>query len=183
MRKLVAVAILSGAVTVQCACAQEWNLSGEESFIIFIAKNLGMKVSGKMAGMQVVGSYNAENIFASRFVGSVDVSTIDTQISMRDNHLKSSDYFDVAKYPTITFNSRSIAEAGSALKVVGELTIKGVSKTVEITFTIQKEENKHTLIGNVTIQRKDFDLGSNTTLMMADTIQVRIVAVFVRPPN
>ena len=178
MRKLIAAVIMTITIVAQSAFGQDWKLNENESSVIFIAKNLGMKVSGKIAGMKVTENYDAENIFASRFVGTIDVSTIDTQISMRDNHLKSSDYFDVSKYPIITFKSKEITEAGSSLKVVGNLTIKGVIKEVAIIFTVQKTGNKHTLVGNVTIQRKDFDLGSNTTLVMADTIQVRIIAVF-----
>lgn len=87
-------------ILAQNAVGQDWKLNEEASFVIFIAKNLGMKVSGKMAGMKVTGNYDDENIFASRFVGTIDVSTIDTQITMRDNHLESSDYFDVGKYPS-----------------------------------------------------------------------------------
>jgi polyisoprenoid-binding protein YceI len=175
-RKLIALVIMT--VIAQSAAAQDWKLNEKESSVIFIAKNLGMKVTGKMAGMKVTGNYDDENIFASTFVGTVDVSTIDTQIKLRDNHLKSSDYFDVSKYPTITFKSKEITEAGLSLKVVGDITIKGVTKEVEILFTVQKAGSKHTLVGNVTIQRKDFDVGSNSTLIMADIIQVRIIAVF-----
>ena len=162
----------------QNAHGQSWKLNEKESFIVFIAKNLGMSVSGKISGMKVTGDYNDENLFVSNFTGSIDVPTIDTQITMRDKHLKSDDYFDVNKYPKITFKSKEIVKDGSALKAVGYLTIKGVTKEVGITFSVQKEQKKHTIVGNVTIQRKDFDLGSNSTVMMADVIKVRIIAVF-----
>jgi polyisoprenoid-binding protein YceI len=179
MRKQITVILMiTGTAMIQVAYGQTWKLNEKESHIIFIAKNLGMKVSGKISGMKVTGNYNDENIFASTFVGSIDVSTIDTKITLRDNHLRSSDYFDVEKYPIILFKSKEIIRAGSALKVIGDLTIKGVTKETEVTFTVQKAGNKHTLVGNVTIQRKDYDLGSNTTVIMADTIQVRIIAVF-----
>lgn len=176
IRELVVVAIIT--VVAQSAFGQDWKLSEKESYIVFIAKNLGMNVSGEISGMKVIGSYNDKDIFASNFVGSIDVSTIDTKIELRNNHLKSDDYFDVEKFPTITFKSKRIIEAGSTLKVIGDLTIKGVTKEIGFTFTVERKENKHTLVGNVTIQRKDFDLGSRTTLIMADTILVRIFAVF-----
>ncbi len=162
----------------QSALAQGWKLNEKESYIVFIAKNLGLKVSGKISGMKLTGKYDDQNIFASSFIGSIDVTTIDTQITLRDNHLKSKDYFDVVKYPTITFQSGEITEAGSTLKVAGVLTIKGVAKEIEMIFSVQKNGSKHTLIGNVIIQRKEFHLGSNSELAMADTIQVRIIAVF-----
>jgi len=177
--KLIVCVFIATTVIFQNAHAQNWKLNEKESFIIFIAKNLGMNVSGKISGMKVTGDYNDENLFLSNFTGSIDVSTIDTQITMRNNHLKSDEYFDVNKYPKITFKSKEIVKDGSALKAIGYLTIKGVTKEVGITFSVQKDnDKKHTLIGNVTIQRKDFDLGSNTTLIMADVIKVRIIAVF-----
>lgn len=178
IRKLIVVGIMAGTTMFQSAFGQDWKLNEKESFTLFIAKNLGLKVSGKISGMKVTGKYNDQNIFASSFVGSIDVSTIDTQITLRDNHLKSKDYFDVKKYPTITFRSKEITAAGSTLKVIGDLSIKGVTKEIGVTFVGQKNGNKHTLVGNVTIQRSDFDVGSNTTLVMADTILVRIIAVF-----
>jgi polyisoprenoid-binding protein YceI len=175
---LIVVVVIAETTVFQNALAQDWKLSEKESFVVFIAKNLGLKVSGKISGMKVTGKYNNENIFTSSFIGSIDVSTIDTQIKLRDDHLKSNDYFDVAQYPIITFKSKTITEVGSALNVIGDLTIKGITKEIVITFTVQRNGNKHTILGNVTIQRNDFHVGSSTTLIMADTIQVRIVAVF-----
>jgi polyisoprenoid-binding protein YceI len=162
----------------QDALAQSWQLNEKESFIVFIAKNLGMSVSGKISGMKATGDYNDENLFVSNFIGSIDVSTIDTQIAMRNNHLKSDDYFDVNKYPTITFKLKEIVKEGSALKAIGHITIKGVTKEIGITFSVKKEKDKHTIVGDVIIQRHDFHLGSSTTLIMADVIKVRIIAVF-----
>ncbi|MDX2188597.1 MAG: YceI family protein [Bacteroidota bacterium] len=178
MNKLIILYLVLSILFFQKANAGNWKFNEKESFVIFIAKNLGMSVSGKISGMKVSGNYNSENVFASNFIGSIDIATIDTKISMRDNHLKSSDYFDIKKYPKITFKSQEIKESGSVLKVIGDVTIKGVTKEIEIPFVIQKNGNKHTFVGDVTIQRKDFELGSNTTLIMADVIKVRIFAVF-----
>lgn len=178
IKKFIVVSVIVGIMMFHQGFSQSWKLKESESSIVFIAKNLGMNVSGKISGMKVIGSYNDKDIFASNFIGSIDVSTIDTKIELRDNHLKSDDYFDVEKYPTITFKSKKIVEAGSTLKVIGDITIKGVTKEIGITFAVERKENKHTLVGNVTIQRKDFDLGSRTTLIMADIILVRIFAVF-----
>lgn len=178
IKRIIVVGVIVGTLIFQDGFSQNWKLNESESFIAFIAKNLGMNVSGKISGMKVTGRYNDKDIFASNFIGSIDVSTIDTKIELRNNHLKSDDYFDVEKYPTITFKSKKIVEAGSTLKVIGDITIKGVTKEIGITFAVERKEKKHTLVGNVIIQRKDFDLGSRTTMIMADTILVRIFAVF-----
>jgi len=156
----------------------KWKLNTNESFIIFIAKNLTMSVSGKISGMKVKADYNSTNIFSSSFEGSVDVVTIETKLGLRDNHLRSEDYFDAKKYPKISFKSKSINEEGSVLGVVGDLTIKDVTKEVKILFTVEKNANYHKFVGDITIQRKDFHLGSNSTMIMADVIKIRIFATF-----
>jgi len=157
---------------------KQWKLNSNESFIIFIAKNLAMDVSGKITGMKIRADYNPTNIFSSSFEGSVDVATIDTKITFRDNHLRSADYFDAEKYPKISFKSKSISQEGSILAVVGDLTIKDVTKEVKILFTVERNSAYHKFIGDITIKRKDFQLGSNSTVIMADVIKIRIFATF-----
>ncbi|MFN3841538.1 MAG: YceI family protein, partial [Cyclobacteriaceae bacterium] len=138
--------ILLGVIIVmaQHGAAQSWSFNEKESYVVFIAKNLGMKVSGKISGMKIASNYDGKNIKTTTFSGSIDVSTIDTQIQMRDNHLKSSDYFDVQKYPIIEFKSKEVVEEGAALKVIGNVIIKGITKEIEVVFTIQKNGGKHT---------------------------------------
>jgi polyisoprenoid-binding protein YceI len=157
----------------------KWKLKKDESFIVFNAKNLGLNVSGKMEGMKVTADYNETDIFKSSFEGSVETATIDTKNGLRNNHLKSDDYFDVKKYPTINFKSKKIFEGGAVLAVIGDLTIIGVTKEVKINFVVKKKPESHTFIGDITIQRKDFALGMKSTLIMADEIKVRIFATFV----
>ena len=63
--KLIVCVFIATTVIFQNAHAQNWKLNEKESFIIFIAKNLGMNVSGKISGMKVTGGYNDENLFLS----------------------------------------------------------------------------------------------------------------------
>ena len=156
----------------------QWKINEKESYIIFIAKNLGLNVSGRISGMRVMGDYNEADILQSKLTGSIDVATIDTGIDLRDNHLKSSDYFDVKKYPTIVFKTKSIKSESGVLLATGDLTIKGVTKEESIRFTVERKGTTRTFTGEITILRKNYELGSNNTIIMADTIRVHVIVVF-----
>lgn len=68
---------------------------------------------------------------------TADVNTVDTNVERRDNHLKSPDFFDAAKYPTITFKSTSFTKTGDkSYKVAGDLTMHGVTKPVTLDATL-----------------------------------------------
>jgi polyisoprenoid-binding protein YceI len=83
---------------------------------------------GKITGSVV---YDAANPAASSVQATLDVSTIDTRELKRDAHLKSADFFDVGKYPTMTFQSKKVVPAGAGkLKVTGDLTMHGVTRPV-----------------------------------------------------
>lgn len=82
------------------------------------------KVSGSV-------QYDAANPGKSSIQATIDASSVDTRVEMRDNDLRSSNFLDVQKFPTITFNSKKVEGAGAGkLKVTGDLTIHGVTKEV-----------------------------------------------------
>jgi polyisoprenoid-binding protein YceI len=164
--------------TLHAQKASDWKINPKESYIIFIAKNLGVSVNGKMTGMKVTGHYNEANVLESKLTGTLDVSTLNTGIDLRDKHLRSPDYFNAEQYPTITFRTKSIVTEGSSLVAIGDLTIKDITKEERIKFTVQRKEASRIFTGDITIQRRDYEVGSNSTLVMADTIRVRVFVVF-----
>lgn len=122
------------------------------------------KVSGTVV-------YDPENLAASKADVTVDASSIDTHDPKRDAHLKSPDFFDVAKFPTLTFKSKKITKSNGGLKLTGDLTIHGVTK--EVTFDVKglsaplKDPFGTTRLGaeaTATISRKDFGLLWNKAL-------------------
>ena len=103
--------------------------------------------------------------------GSVAVDSIDTGDENRDGHLKAPDFFDVAQYPQISFHSTATEPAGDGqIRLLGEITIKGISKPIELTGTVA--ENGQDPWGNERlglelegkIDRREFDLKWNQTL-------------------
>jgi polyisoprenoid-binding protein YceI len=89
---------------------------------------------------------------------TIDAASINTRVDMRDNHLKSADFFDVAKYPTITFKSTGVKQvSANKLDITGDLTVKGITKKVVVPASVVfYEKGAGRFRGTLTILRKDF---------------------------
>ena len=134
-------------------------------------------VHGSFHGVSGVVTFDPANLSKSSVTATIDVSTVDTGVTPRDNHLKSPDFFDVAKFPTIAFKSTSVVKAGDHYDVTGDLTIHGVTKSV----VLKLEEPSKEQIGmdkkahrgftaTVTINRKDFGLSFAGTSASGDAV-------------
>ena len=122
---------------------------------------------------KVTGTLNLDekDITKSTVEAVIDASTINTNEPKRDEHLRAPDFFDVAKYPTITFKSTRVEKAGENLKVTGDLTMHGVTKPVTLTaegFTTEAKDPwgniKRGGVATTKINRKDFGLTYNAVL-------------------
>lgn len=110
--------------------------------------------------------YSPTDLANSKATVSIDVSSINTHIDKRDAHLKSPDFFDAAKFPTITFVSTKF----TATSITGNLTMKGVTKEVTIPVTIAGPVKTMMggeaigITGSVTVNRQDYGINWNKTL-------------------
>jgi len=101
---------------------------------------------------------------------NIKVTSIDTGITKRDDHLRSVDFFDVSEYPEISFKSKSVKQSAGNNVLIGDLTIHGVTKEVELPFSIKgpvKGPQGETRIGfeaSTVINRKDYGLTWNMAL-------------------
>src|SRR5260370_17786002 len=109
-------------------------------------------VRGGFSGVQGTVVYDPEKPTASSVEVVIDASTINTLEAARDTHLKSADFLDVEKYPTINFKSSEITLHGDELRLEGNLTIHGVNKEVVLKVEIPSAETKdpwwHASIGD-----------------------------------
>jgi polyisoprenoid-binding protein YceI len=91
-------------------------------------------VKGTLGQMQGTITWDGKNVASVKADATIDTTAITTYNPRRDEHLKSADFFDVAKYPTITFKSkRAEAADGGGFKLIGDLTLRGVTKEVVLT--------------------------------------------------
>ena len=120
---------------------------------------------------------------------SVQVASINTQVEKRDEHLRSADFFDVAKYPTMTFKSTGIKSMSKGkYTLTGNLTLHGVTKpvTLDLWFrgTIENPQSKAFVSGfqlTGTLKRSDFDLGAKFPApMLSDEVQIKADGEFIK---
>lgn len=160
-------------LVIQClnltAQKQLFELDGGHSFIEFSVDYLGMmKQHGKFNKFDGAIVYDISNQKHTSVTFNIQANSIDTGHSFRDKHLKSPDFFDVEKYPTIFFESKEIIMTGDQLKMRGDLIMHGITKTIEVPFKstgiIIDWQGKQRIgfEGKFSLNRKDFDiLGGN----------------------
>lgn len=153
--------------------ASTWEIDSAHSVALFAVKHMMVStVHGKLGKVSGTVQMDDKDVTKSTVEATVDATGIDTAEPSRDNHLKSPDFFDAAKYPTITFKSTRIKKgAGNHLTVTGDLTMHGVTKPVTLAVTYSPTEAKdpqgHIRRGAsaaARVNRKDFGLNWNKAL-------------------
>ncbi len=145
------------------------------------------KVSGSV-------NYDGKNLASSSVSATIDASSVNTNEEKRDQHLKSPDFFDVAKYPTITFKSTKVEPNSSGFKVIGDLTIHGVTKPVTLVAESLPAPIKDPY-GNLRtgteattkINRKDFGLAFDSNIdnggaLVGDDVDITIDVELTQKP-
>jgi polyisoprenoid-binding protein YceI len=139
--------------------------------------------------------YDAKNLSQSRVEAVIDATSVNTREAKRDEHLKSADFFDTAKFPTLAFKSKQVFKADGKVQLKGDLTMHGVTREVVLTLDSAPAEVKdpwgNTRIGaqaTTVVNRKDWGLTWNKSLdggglMVGDlvTITLDIEAVKQKP--
>ncbi len=152
--------------------AATYKIDGSHSSANFSIKHMMIaKVHGGFEKLSGTLQLDSSDITKSSIQASIEAASINTREAQRDAHLKSADFFDVEKYPTLDFKSTKVEKDGEELKVTGQLTIHGVSK--EVVFQVDgptaevKDPYGNIKIGisaTAKIKRKDFGLGWNAAL-------------------
>lgn len=132
----------------------EWKISQNDYVLAFDTS----KAKGTIGGLKGKVSFDPKNLAQSNIQVQVDVNTLDLGMGMKTKHAKADDFFDVEKYPSITFNSTSFAKTASGYVVDGNLKIKDVTKPVKIPFTFSEKGNTGEFLGSFEINREDFNL-------------------------
>jgi len=116
------------------AQAQTWTIDAGHSGAHFAVRHMMVStVRGDMGKVSGSITYDGKNLAAAAVDATIDVTAISTRDEKRDAHLKSADFFDVATYPTMTFKSKKVVPgADGSFKLVGDLTMRGVTKEVTL---------------------------------------------------
>lgn len=183
---LVAVMIL---VVPALAQVQNWTIDPMHSSAQFSVRHLGIStVRGAFTKVSGSVQYDPADPTKTTIDTTIDASSVDTRVEMRDNDLRSPNFFDVAKYPSLTFKSKRTEAAGSGkLKVTGDLTIHGVTKEVVLNVdgpsAAVKDPSGKVRIGaaaSTSINRKDFGV-NGAGPMVGDDVPITVDLELTRP--
>ena len=149
-----------------------WNIDGSHSTAEFSVRHLMItNVKGRFGTLSGTVDYDPEKPEASQVDVTIDATSIDTRDEKRDAHLRSADFFDTEKFPTLTFKSKSVKKGGEGFLATGDLTIHGVTKEVvldvETPSATTQDPWGNSRIGTTAtakIDRKDFGLIWNGVL-------------------
>ena len=175
--------------------AQSYQIDPDRSAAIFHVKHLMVNdVEGRFSKVRGVVSFNEQEPGKSSIEATIDVETVDTKLLKRDIHLKSADFFDVAKFPIMSFKSTRLYKADGVMKVEGNLTMHGVTKTLTLTLSEVRGETRtpqgnfvRSAVATTRISRKEFGLLWNKTIetggfVVGDEIAITLEIELTRKP-
>jgi len=172
--------------------AGTWNLDASHSEVGFSVRHAGIsKVRGSFTEFDATLNI-AETIAESSVEATIQIASVNTKDANRDGHLKSADFFDAEQFPTMTFKSTGIKGDADDLVVIGDLTIRGVTKEVELAAELGGQAvdafgaTRAGFFASTTISRKEFGITWNAALeaggvLVSDKVKIEIDASFVLP--
>lgn len=190
MKKLTIILSAFLVLTAFSTTTGVWKSDDPHSQLGFTVKHLGIAdVSGTFNDFDVTVTSNKADFSDAVVELTANVASIDTRVEQRDNHLKSADFFDVKKYPTMHFKSTSLKEKGkNKYKLTGDLTLHGVTKQVTMDLeyfgTVDNPMSKKPTAGFQLagiIKRSDFAVGNGfPPPMISDEVRIKADGEFLQ---
>lgn len=178
--KSAALTVATAVLLALSAAAQTstWDIDPNHSSAQFTVRHLGISnVSGAFTKVSGNVTLNDKDITQSQVNATIDASSIDTRQPDRDKDLRSPNFLDVEKYPTLEFKSKRIVKSGDKLQLVGDLTLHGTTR--EVTLDVDGPTPELTdpwgnlrrgFSATTTINRKDFGVVWNNTLKTGEAV-------------
>jgi len=169
--------------------AATWNVDGAHTRAGFSVKHLVISdVKGDFDKLSGKAQVDEADLSKSSIEVTIEAASISTRDEKRDNHLKSPDFFDVAKFPTLTFKStKVVAGKDGALTITGDLTMRGVTKPVTLdgsitnVITDPQGNSRRGVSVNGKLNRKDFGVSYGPAAIVGDEVKLDIQAELVLP--
>jgi polyisoprenoid-binding protein YceI len=177
MHTIRALAPLAALGLIGSAQAADWTVAGDTSSVGFTAEQQGGKFSGKFEEFTALINFDPASPGAGSITGVVVLESVDTRDYDRDASLVEADWFDIANHPEARFESTSIEAGGNGSFVAhGNLTLKGKSKPLDLTFSFTQNGNAASFDGKLLVNRFDFNVGAgwNDTYMVGKDVEVQI---------
>ena len=167
------ITLLIALCSVATMFAQQYQPVDDKSTVKFRIKNFGVGTGGEFKGLEGSIEFDKASPDKTVFDITIDAAKVNTDNGSRDNHLRKEEYFNVAKYPKISFKSDKVVSKGNGFTVSGKLTIKGTTKNISFPFTAEAKEDGYLFNGSFEINRRDFKVGGNS-MVLGDNVTVTL---------
>jgi polyisoprenoid-binding protein YceI len=164
-----------------------WNIDPSHSTAEFSVRHMMItNVKGRFGKLAGTVEYDPAHPELTKLEATIDATSIDTRDEKRDAHLRSADFFDVEKFPTLTFTSTEVKKTGDGFTALGNLTMHGVTKPIVLEIEGPSEATKdpwgNTRIGasaTAKLNRKDWGLNWNAALeaggvLVSETVKISL---------
>jgi polyisoprenoid-binding protein YceI len=195
MKRIIpAIAVLALLAFPALAAAETWTIDTDHSSVGFTVRHMMVSnVKGTFGTFRGSAEVDEKDITKSKISVTIDTASINTGVAKRDDHLRSADFFDTAKYPTMTYVSKKVEKIGAdRMRVYGDLTLHGVTKPVVLEVEGPTKAYKDPW-GNLrrgasataTINRKDFGLAWNKAIeaggvLVGEEVKILLEMEFIR---
>jgi polyisoprenoid-binding protein YceI len=176
MRKFLGLTLAVLSLCAAALAADEFKIDPNHSSVNFAVAHMGVStVVGRFTSFTGNITLDDKDVSKSSVSVTIKTASINTDVTARDNDLRSPNYFDVEKFPEITFQSKSVERKGDGYVAHGTLTIHGVSKDVDLPFEFRGPadagQNHGKIMGAhawLTVNRQDFGVGKATPMIGND---------------
>lgn len=169
--------------------AEAYTVDAAHTTVGFSVRHMGISnVKGTFPKVSGTLMLDEKKIDKSSVDITIDAASVNTNNEKRDAHLQGPDFFDVAKFPTVTFKSKTVEKTDTGYRVSGDLTMKGVTKAVSIPFTLVGPK-EHPMMpvslvgveGVLTVNRRDYHIDYGMAAMVGDEVTIDLQVEFNRP--
>jgi polyisoprenoid-binding protein YceI len=158
-----------------CIKSQNYLPTDQGSKVGFEIKNFGLTTYGTFTGLKGTIVFNPKALNTSQINVSISTFSVNTENKTRDKHLRKEDYFDVEKYPLISFMSTKIVEGNQLghFIVTGNLIIKGITKSIQFQLIAIEFSQGCVFKGQFNVNRRDFKVGGSS-MTLSDDLKIKL---------
>jgi polyisoprenoid-binding protein YceI len=166
-----------------------YNFDKAHSFIGFKVKHNGLiDVPGFFREFIGTVNFDSQDVTRSSVEFTAKVTSVDTGVAPRDAHLRRADFFEVEKYPDLTFKSTKVEKKGNDHILTGDLTMRGVTKSISFPFQItgwmppdQRSSGRMGITAQTTLNRRDYGVNYGTDATLSDVVKIDLQIEAVKP--
>jgi len=137
-----------------------WHADAPNAKVAFTVKGPFGTVHGNFTDLKATIQFNEKDLAGSSVVASIGAATVSTGIGLRNRDLrKKEEWLNTDKFPLVSFRSKKIQRTSTGFSATGDLTLKGITKPIDISFTFSGTGNEGMFKGQFTINRQDYTIG------------------------